>query len=166
MRTQISNSYRVSKPVHLNPCPTPTLSSGTIAELVFSEDQIAMMQLMLLPLLQQLSIESRWQLWLTSEQKLSRPWLKSTGLPLDKMMQIQSPGEQPTLEAMSRALRTGNYSVVIGWVQNPLTNEQRKMLETAAKAGHGLGLILCASNLQKTSGRPVNSLKIPSSLYH
>ncbi|SFM90845.1 cell division inhibitor SulA [Izhakiella capsodis] len=166
MRTQTSNSYRVGKTVHLDHCSSLTLNSGTIAELVFSKNQSAVMHLMLLPLLQQLSIESRWQLWLTSKHKLSRHWLKSTGLPLDKMMQIQSPGEKPTLEAMNRALRTGNFSAVIGWVQTPPTNEQRKMLERAAEAGHGLGLILCTSVFGEPTARPTNSLKIPSSLYH
>ncbi|PIJ51354.1 hypothetical protein BL250_01255 [Erwinia sp. OLTSP20] len=166
MRTQLSHSYRVSKPVHVNACPATTLSSGSIAELVIGDGQIAMLQLMLLPLLQQLSLESRWQLWLTSEQKISRPWLKSTGLPLNKMMQVQRPGEVTTLDAMIKALQTGNYSVVIGWLQSPLSPEQRKMLEAAAKTGHALGLILSTTDRQKTINGPVNSLKIPSSLYH
>ena len=47
-----------------------------------------MTQLLLLPLLQQLGQQSRWQLWLTPQQKLSREWVQSAGLPLTKVMQI------------------------------------------------------------------------------
>jgi cell division inhibitor SulA len=39
-----------------------------------------MTQLLLLPLLQQLGQQSRWQLWLTPQQKLSREWVQSAGL--------------------------------------------------------------------------------------
>lgn len=125
-----------------------------------------MMQLMLLPLLQQLSEESRWQLWLTSAQKLSRPWLKAAGLPLDKVMQIQQSAALPPLDAMSKALRTGNYSVVISWVTEALTVEQMNRLEASAKAGQGLGLILRAPGAEIASCRPLNGIKIPSGLYH
>ncbi|STV46380.1 cell division inhibitor [Klebsiella pneumoniae subsp. ozaenae] len=45
-----------------------------------------MTQLLLLPLLQQLGQQSRWQLWLTPQQKLSREWVQSAGLPLSKVM--------------------------------------------------------------------------------
>ncbi len=47
-----------------------------------------MTQLLLLPLLQQLGQQSRWQLWLTPQQKLSREWVQASGLPLTKVMQI------------------------------------------------------------------------------
>jgi cell division inhibitor SulA len=38
----------------------------------------------LLPLLQQLGQQSRWQLWLTPQQKLSREWVQSAGLAADQ----------------------------------------------------------------------------------
>ncbi|MDE5206174.1 SulA-like leucine-rich domain-containing protein [Citrobacter amalonaticus] len=63
-------------------------STGLISEVVYREDQPMMTQLLLLPLLQQLGQQSRWQLWLTPQQKLSREWVQSAGLPLTKVMQI------------------------------------------------------------------------------
>jgi cell division inhibitor SulA len=63
-------------------------ASGLISEIVYREDQPMMTQLLLLPLLQQLGQQSRWQLWLTPKQKLSREWVQSSGLPLSKVMQI------------------------------------------------------------------------------
>lgn len=166
MQTHFSASQRTNRTVSVNHHAAPAFSTGTIAELVFSEDQPAMIQLMLLPLLQQLGTESRWQLWLTPAQKLSRPWLKASGLPLDKVMQIPQSATLSPLDAMNKALRTGNYSVVISWVQDVLTPDQRNVLELSAKAGQGLGLILRAPGTIFAPCRPLNSLKIPSGLYH
>ncbi|SUH16453.1 cell division inhibitor [Salmonella enterica subsp. enterica] len=61
---------------------------GLVSEVVYHEDQPMMAQLLLLPLLRQLGQQSRWQLWLTPQQKLSREWVQSSGLPLTKVMQI------------------------------------------------------------------------------
>jgi len=66
----------------------PAAATGLISEVVYREDQPMMTQLLLLPLLQQLSQQSRWQLWLTPQQKLSRAWVRSAGLPLSKLMHI------------------------------------------------------------------------------
>lgn len=53
------------------------VSTGLISEVVYREDQPLLTQLLLLPLLQQLGQQSRWQLWLTPQQKLSREWVQS-----------------------------------------------------------------------------------------
>ncbi len=42
------------------------------------------MPLLLLPVLKQLSTQSRWQLWLTPAHKLNRSWMQQSGLPLGK----------------------------------------------------------------------------------
>ena len=49
---------------------TENTTAGLISEVVYREDQPMMTQLLLLPLLQQLGQQSRWQLWLTPQQKL------------------------------------------------------------------------------------------------
>ena len=54
---------------------TENTTAGLISEVVYREDQPMMTQLLLLPLLQQLGQQSRWQLWLTPQQKLSREWV-------------------------------------------------------------------------------------------
>ncbi len=64
-------------------------AAGTVAELFLNREQSLVVDLMLLPLLQHLSEEPRWQLWLTPQNKLSRCWLKTAGLPLNKLMQIR-----------------------------------------------------------------------------
>ncbi|STI62347.1 SOS cell division inhibitor [Escherichia coli] len=48
---------------------TENTTAGLISEVVYREDQPMMTQLLLLPLLQQLGQQSRWQLWLTPQQK-------------------------------------------------------------------------------------------------
>ncbi|MGQ7155371.1 SOS-induced cell division inhibitor SulA [Escherichia coli] len=100
---------------------TENTTAGLISEVVYREDQPMMTQLLLLPLLQQLGQQSRWQLWLTPQQKLSREWVQASGLPLTKVMQISQLSPCHTVESMVRALRTGNYSVVIGWLADDLT---------------------------------------------
>ncbi|ENJ8133143.1 cell division inhibitor SulA, partial [Escherichia coli] len=111
---------------------TENTTAGLISEVVYREDQPMMTQLLLLPLLQQLGQQSRWQLWLTPQQKLSREWVQASGLPLTKVMQISQLSPCHTVESMVRALRTGNYSVVIGWLADDLTAEEHAELVDAA----------------------------------
>ncbi|WP_312948916.1 SOS-induced cell division inhibitor SulA [Superficieibacter sp.] len=141
-------------------------STGLISEVVYREDQPMMTQLLLLPLLQQLGQQSRWQLWLTPQQKLSREWVQAAGLPLTKVMQISQMSPCNTLESMIRALRTGNYSVVIGWLTDELTEEEYSRLVMAAEEGHAMGFVMRPIRGSNQSGRHFNGLKIHSNLYH
>ncbi|EFM19630.1 cell division inhibitor SulA [Pantoea sp. aB] len=125
-----------------------------------------MMQMMLLPLLQQLSQQSRWQLWLTPAHKLNRTWLQESGLPLDKSMHIADSERLNAVEAMVKALRTGNYSVVLAWIPYDLDENERRQLENAAAEGEALGLILRASGTTEAPLRPQSAIKIQSDLFH
>ncbi len=140
--------------------------AGVISEVVYSEDRAGLTELMLLPLLQQLGQQSRWQLWLTPCQKLSRQWLQSAGLPLSKMMQVNQVTPQTTVETMAKAMRTGNYSAVIGWLPHELSDDQHNLLNLAACEGQTTGLILRPVPSLYPSARPRAGLKIHSSLYH
>lgn len=142
------------------------VSAGLISEVVYREDQPMMTQLLLLPLLQQLGQQSRWQLWLTPQQKLSREWVQSAGLPLTKVMQINQLSPCHTLESMVRALRTGNYSVVIGWLTEELTEEEHTELVSAANEGNAMGFIMRPVSAHSHATRQQNGLKIHSNLYH
>lgn len=149
--------------------PAPALPhsvAGLISELSYSEDQPGMTQMLLLPLLQQLGMQSRWQLWLTPQQKLSRDWLVQSGLPLDKVMQIHQPAAITTVEAMIKALQTGNYSVVLGWLPAEISLAERQRLQEAAEMGQALGLIMRPDRIIGASSRPFSGLKIHSTLYH
>ncbi|MDQ1211637.1 cell division inhibitor SulA [Pantoea anthophila] len=125
-----------------------------------------MMQMLLLPLLQQLSQQSRWQLWLTPAHKLNRAWLQESGLPLNKSMHIADSERLNAVEAMVRALRTGNYSVVLAWIPYELDEDERRQLENAAAEGEALGLILRSGGTSQTPLRPQNPIKIQSDLFH
>ncbi|EGT4255285.1 cell division inhibitor SulA [Citrobacter amalonaticus] len=142
------------------------VSTGLISEVVYREDQPMMTQLLLLPLLQQLGQQSRWQLWLTPQQKLSREWVQSAGLPLTKVMQISQLSPCHTLESMVRALRTGNYSVVIGWLAEELTEEEHAELVRAANEGNAMGFIMRPVSAHTHATRQQTGLKIHSNLYH
>ena len=123
-------------------------------------------QLLLLPLLQQLGQQSRWQLWLTPQQKLSREWVQASGLPLTKVMQISQLSPCHTVESMVRALRTGNYSVVIGWLADDLTAEEHAELVDAANEGNAMGFIMRPVSASSHATRQLSGLKIHSNLYH
>ncbi len=125
-----------------------------------------MMQMLLLPLLQQLSQQSRWQLWLTPAHKLNRNWLQASGLPLDKSMHIPDSERLNAVEAMVKALRTGNYSVVLAWIPYELDEDERRQLENAAAEGEAMGLILRASGTPEAPLRPQTAIKIQSDLFH
>lgn len=122
--------------------------------------------LLLLPLLQQLGQQSRWQLWLTPQQKLSREWVQASGLPLTKVMQISQLSPCHTVESMVRALRTGNYSVVIGWLADDLTEEEHAELVDAANEGNAMGFIMRPVSASSHATRQLSGLKIHSNLYH
>ncbi len=134
-------------------------ANGLISEIVYREDQPMMTQLLLLPLLQQLGQQSRWQLWLTPQQKLSREWVQSAGLPLSKVMQISQLSPCHTVDSMIRALRTGNYSVVICWLTEELTAEEHERLVNAAQEGCAMGFIMRPVRNQGTLGRQLSGLK-------
>jgi len=163
MRTHFSGpadrSHRFASPGLAQP------SLGGITELRSSE-QPEMMQLMLLPVLKQLSEQSRWQLWLTPAHKLNRSWMQQSGLPLEKSMHITESGRFNTVESMVKALRTGNYSVVLAWIPYELSDEERLELEQAAAEGEALGLILRPQGRQYAHSRQPNASKIPSDLFH
>ncbi|EAM8571467.1 cell division inhibitor SulA [Salmonella enterica] len=145
---------------------TENAAAGLVSEVVYHEDQPMMAQLLLLPLLRQLGQQSRWQLWLTPQQKLSREWVQSSGLPLTKVMQISQLAPRHTLESMIRALRTGNYSVVIGWMTEELTEEEHASLVEAAKVGNAVGFIMRPVRAHALPRRQHSGLKIHSNLYH
>lgn len=139
---------------------------GLISEVVYSEESPWVTQFILLPLLQQLGQQSRWQLWLTPQQKLSRTWLQAAGLPLAKVMQANHLAPLCTVGAMVKALQTGNYSVVIGWLPKELTDDEHSRLTIAAEAGNAMGFIMRPTRPGTSGSRPRNGLRIHSSLYH
>lgn len=138
--------------------------NGLISELVYNDHQPAVAQL-LLPLLQQLGRQSRWLLWLTPQQKLSKLWLQQSGLPIEKMVQLSQISRLATVEAMEKALLTGNYSVVLGWLPE-LSEEDRLKLKHAAEWGNAYGFIMRPLSDKNSIHGHCSTLKIHPPIYH
>ncbi|WP_114195536.1 SOS-induced cell division inhibitor SulA [Edaphovirga cremea] len=138
--------------------------SGVISEFVYHESHPALSQI-LLPVLHHLGSQSRWLLWLTPQQKLSRNWLVHSGLPVEKIVQLSQIQPTSTVDAMEKALQTGNYSVVLGWLPD-LTDIDRERLRLAAEIGKAYGFIMkpLIDPIPRDGHLP--SIKIHSSLYH
>lgn len=143
---------------------------GMVSELLYHNPLI--ISHILLPLLKQYSYESRWLLWLNPQQKLNRTWLKEADLPLNKIIQLNHINTITTVDLMEKALMSGNYSVVLGWLPE-ISPEEMKSLEYAASKGKTLGFIMRQQNnhnihLEGThsSKRHLNSVKIHSLHYH
>lgn len=141
-------------------------STALVSEVLYREDQPMMAQLLLLPLLQQLGQQSRWQLWLTPQQKLSRQWVQASGLPLTKVMQLRQMPPGDMLDSMVRASRTGNYSVVIGWLTEDLSAEEHARLQQAAEDGNAMVFIMRPVHSASRCAGQFNGLKIHSNLCH
>lgn len=144
----------------------PGTTSGWISELNYNEKTPGATQFVLLPLLQQLGAQARWQLWLTPPQKISRHWLLQVGLPLNKMIEVPQCGAISTVNVMMKALKSGNYSVVLGWLPEKINSEDHSLLEQAAAFGQTMGLIMRPHFARDLSRRPGNHLEIHSTLYH
>jgi cell division inhibitor SulA len=111
-------------------------------------------------------LQSRWQLWLTPQQRLSREWVESAGLPLTKVMQVSQMNPQVTLDSMIRALETGNYSVVIAWLHDDLTDDEHRRLTEAAEKGNAMGFLMRPVQPSLPGDRPRSGLRIHSRMVH
>lgn len=163
MRTQPLNSETINM---CRPAVSAPEVGGCLSELNYDAQNPSLLTMLLFPLLKQLGEQSRWQLWLTPEHKLNRQWLQQNGLPLEKSMQVTSLTMSDTLQSMIKALRSGNYSVVMAWLPQPLSHDERHALEQAAVEGRSLGLIMREKSDFQPCGRQENRLKIHSPLLH
>ncbi|WP_369308153.1 SOS-induced cell division inhibitor SulA [Providencia rettgeri] len=144
-----------------------SMQQGMVSELVYDEKH-PIMDLILLPMLRQFGVQSRWLLWLSPNKKLSKHWLEQAGIPTDKVMQLNHMAPITTIDAMEKALKSGNYSVVLGWL--PELNEQDFVrLQEAAQVGHSIGFIMRPQktyNIVSMQSGQLNNLKIHSTHYH
>ncbi|QPR26726.1 cell division inhibitor SulA [Edwardsiella hoshinae] len=133
-----SDRVLFSRPAYAPTALVP--QSGFVSELGYG-DQHPLLSLLLPPLLRQLGEQSRWQLWITAQHKPNKQWLAACGVPVNKVMQLQRAEAGEAIHAMEQALRSGNYSVVLGWLP-PLTAAERLRLNQAAKVGNSIGLLM------------------------
>ena len=140
---------------------------GMVSELVYDERH-PIMDYILLPMLRQFGNQSRWLLWLSPNKKLSKEWLKQAGLPMNKVMQLTNIQPITTIEAMEKALKSGNYSVVLGWLPE-ICEQEFARLQDAAREGHSIGFIMRPQktyNMASPRSGQLNHLKIHSNNYH
>ncbi|MCC8380579.1 SOS-induced cell division inhibitor SulA [Xenorhabdus sp. PB30.3] len=138
--------------------------NGTIRELSYCE-QWPVVNHILLPLLQQSRDENRWLLWITPNKRLSRQWLVDSGLPLDKSVQLNQITPVASPYAMEKALASGSYCIVLGWLPE-LSEYGVQKLRLAAQKGTTLGLIM-RPQASPEQYNPVESrIKFHSIYYH
>ncbi|MBD2814073.1 cell division inhibitor SulA [Xenorhabdus sp. Flor] len=141
-------------------------TNAMVRELLYNEQQSTINQI-LLPLLHQSGNENRWLLWITPNRKLSRQWLINSGLPLSKIVQLNQILPLASPNAMEKALASGNYSVVLGWLPELSEHEVQK-LKLAAHKGTALGLIMRPQNLNLSGQLKIlsSTIKVHSIYYH
>ncbi|MCD1126090.1 cell division inhibitor SulA [Jinshanibacter sp. LJY008] len=120
--------------------PKHIYTSSQVSEIVYDPQNPFTLHL-LLPFLQQLSHQPRWQLWLSSERRLNRYWINSLGLPENKTIGLNAVSTENTIEMMEKALRSGNFSSVIAWLP-AISPDIKQRLNQAAKEGDCYGFIL------------------------
>ncbi|WP_075181163.1 SOS-induced cell division inhibitor SulA [Pantoea sp. 1.19] len=147
---------------------TSLTGRGLVSEVIYHPQRPGISQMLLLPLLQQLAHQSRWQLWLTPPHKLRREWFEQAGLNVGKVMQLpqESAAGINSIDAMIKALKTGNFSVVLCWIDGDISPQARQDLDDAAATGGSLGLIMRPHPGDAEHDRPLNAAIIQSVLYH
>lgn len=105
---------------------------------ILSERRLALS--VLLPVLAQLSRQSRWITWITPPETPYAPALAAGGIDLQRVLVIQDVSAEQCLWAMEQSLRSGVCSMVLGWPQR-LQPVQVRRLQLAAERGGCMGVI-------------------------
>jgi hypothetical protein len=112
---------------------------GAIAELM--SDGIGIGELSLLvPVLSRLARAGRYIAWIAPPYLPYAPALAQRGLPLERMLLIQTRDSQETLWATEQALRCPAVGAVLGWPAYIVDKNVRR-LQLAAQAGGSFGIL-------------------------
>ncbi|WP_347254584.1 cell division inhibitor SulA [Leminorella grimontii] len=109
------------------------MTTNLVSEIVYDPQNPFTLHL-LLPFLQQLGQQPRWQLWLSSERRLNRHWISRLGLSEKKSISLRTSSTQESVLMLEKALRSGNFSSVIAWLPE-LTQQDKESLNQAAAEG-------------------------------
>lgn len=115
-------------------------NSRLVSEIIYDPQNPFTLHL-LLPFLQQLGNQPRWQLWLSPDSRMNRYWINNLGLPAQKTMGLNKISTERSIEMMEKALRSGNFSTVIAWLP-VITQEIKERLHRAAAQGDSYCFIL------------------------
>jgi hypothetical protein len=112
---------------------------GAIAELM--SDAIGIGELSLLvPVLSKLARAGRYIAWIAPPYLPYAPALAQRGLPLERVLLIQTRNLQESLWATEQALRCPAIGAVLGWPASIVDKNVRR-LQLAAEAGGSLGIL-------------------------
>jgi hypothetical protein len=112
---------------------------GAIAELM--SDAIGIGELsLLLPVLSRLARAGRYIAWIAPPCLPYAPALAQRGLPLERMLLVQTRSLQESLWATEQALRCPAVGAVLGWPAYIVDKNVRR-LQLAAEAGGSLGIL-------------------------
>ncbi|KAA8716599.1 cell division inhibitor SulA [Morganella psychrotolerans] len=172
MRQQSTREYLPATSASASPAlpraaHSQTGTTGMVSELVYRNNDMILTHI-LLPLLRQFAGEPRWLLWLSPGEKLSRRWLAQNQLPRDKIMQLSRIPAINSVDAMEKALTSGNFGVVLGWLP-VLTEQENYRLQQAAQRGSCLGFIMRPQEWHHDNApvaRQLNTVQIHSFSYH
>ncbi|AKJ43859.1 hypothetical protein QQ39_11060 [Pragia fontium] len=104
--------------------------ANLVSEIVYDPQNPFTLHL-LLPFLQQLGQQPRWQLWLSPERRLNRYWINSLGLPEKKTVALNTTSIEMSVEMIEKALKSGNFSSVIAWLPSMAPNVKEKLRQAA-----------------------------------
>jgi cell division inhibitor SulA/protein ImuA len=112
---------------------------GAIAELISDAPGIGELSL-IVPVLSRLARAGRHIAWIAPPYLPYAPALAQRGLPLERVLLVQTHSLQESLWAMEQALRCPAVGAVLGWPASIVDRNVRR-LQLAAAAGGSLGIL-------------------------
>ncbi|MBO66746.1 MAG: SOS cell division inhibitor SulA [Acidiferrobacteraceae bacterium] len=129
---------------------------GTLIEILIRRMEEVPLWL-IIPALQQLNNDSRWQAWISPIHIPYAPALMSAGIDLSKVLILNPPTHKDVVWTIEQCLSSGVCSAVIFWLQT-LTNKNSRRFKLAAKHGDSWGICFCL--LDHAQHETVSSLKL------
>ncbi|MGB0733290.1 MAG: cell division inhibitor SulA [Pontibacterium sp.] len=132
IHTQINTAHLI-RPYSIPAKSSRPASVGKITEIVIDEQDPTSFAL-LLPMLAQLSQDSRWFMWIAPPFDFPKNLLGDAGVALNKSILIRNKPDQDIYGLAIKALEAGTNHAVVHW-DGYLSAEQYQGLEAAAKRG-------------------------------
>lgn len=121
----------------------PAINHGSITEVIISNDS-AIQPVHLLPLLNQISIDERWLMWVSDVQhaspSLDRRWVQALGVKQERVVHLTCRNDN-MLAISCKALAAKTGHLIIEW-QGDLNTQDFDLLQKAANKGHSHALII------------------------
>lgn len=110
-----------------------------INEIILAADS-ALQPIYLLPILQQMSLDKRWLMWIADEPSINRQWVNALGIDASQILHINAE-VQCFLEVCCKALAAGTGHIIIEWT-GKITEDELAQLDLAAQQGNSHALLI------------------------